>query len=97
MVSMVIRGALVQLETPDAMRGRVSAVNAIFINTSNQLGEFDSGLLAAWVGAIGATVIGGAGTLLVVGLWMAMFPALRRRQQLHVHPATENETPAQAL
>jgi MFS family permease len=97
MVSMVIRGALVQLETPDAMRGRVSAVNAIFINTSNQLGEFESGLLAAWVGAIGATVIGGVGTLLVVGLWMAMFPALRRRQQLHVHPATDNEAPAPAL
>jgi MFS family permease len=84
MVSMVIRGALVQLDTPDDMRGRVSAVNAIFINTSNQLGEFESGMLAAWVGAVGATVIGGVGTLVVVGLWMAMFPALRRRQQLHV-------------
>jgi MFS family permease len=82
MVSVVIRGALVQLETPDAMRGRVSAVNAIFINTSNQLGEFESGVLAAWVGAIGATLIGGVGTLLVVALWMAMFPALRRRQRL---------------
>jgi MFS family permease len=83
MVSMVIRGALVQLDTPDDMRGRVSAVNAIFINTSNQLGEFESGLLAAWVGVVNATLIGGVGTLLVVGLWMAMFPALRRRQQLH--------------
>jgi MFS family permease len=82
MVSVVIRSALVQLETPDAMRGRVSAVNAIFINTSNQLGEFESGLVASWVGAVGATLIGGAGTLIVVGLWMAMFPALRRRQQL---------------
>ena len=84
MVSMVIRGALVQLDTPDAMRGRVSAVNAIFINTSNQLGEFESGMLAALVGAVGATVIGGIGTLVVVGAWMAMFPSLRRRQQLHV-------------
>lgn len=82
MISVVIRGALVQLETPDAMRGRVSAVNAIFINTSNQLGEFESGVLAAWVGAIGATLIGGIGTLVVVALWMAMFPALRRRQRL---------------
>lgn len=81
-LSMVIRGALVQLETPDEMRGRVSAVNAIFINTSNQLGEFESGLLAAWLGAVGATVVGGVGTLLVVGLWMWMFPALRRRQSL---------------
>jgi hypothetical protein len=82
MVSVVIRSALVQLETPDPMRGRVSAVNAIFINTSNQLGEFESGLLASWVGAVGATLIGGIGTLAVVGLWMAMFPALRRRQRL---------------
>ncbi|MET0225340.1 MAG: MFS transporter [Dokdonella sp.] len=84
MVSMVIRGSLVQLDTPDAMRGRVSAVNAIFINTSNQLGEFESGLLAAWLGAVGATVVGGVGTLLVVGLWMLMFPGLRRRQRLSV-------------
>jgi MFS family permease len=87
MVSMVIRGALVQLDTPDDMRGRVSAVNAIFINTSNQLGEFESGLLAAWIGAVHATVLGGLGTLLVVGLWMAMFPTLRRRQRLHGEPA----------
>ncbi|WP_267224756.1 MFS transporter [Dyella silvae] len=83
MVSMVIRGALVQLDTPDDMRGRVSAVNAIFINTSNQLGEFESGLLAAWVGVVNATLIGGIGTLLVVALWMGMFPTLRRRQRLH--------------
>ncbi|WP_243038655.1 MFS transporter [Dyella sedimenti] len=86
MVSMVIRGALVQLDTPDDMRGRVSAVNAIFINTSNQLGEFESGLLAAWLGAVNATLIGGVGTLLVVGLWMALFPTLRRRQRLHAEP-----------
>ena len=82
MVSMVIRNALVQLETPDAMRGRVSAVNAIFINTSNQLGEFESGLLAAWVGAVGASLIGGIGTLVVVAVWMALFPSLRHRQGL---------------
>ena len=87
MVSMVIRGALVQLDTPDDMRGRVSAVNAIFINTSNQLGEFESGMLAAWLGAVNATVFGGIGTLLVVGAWMAMFPSLRRRQRLHSEPA----------
>lgn len=83
MVSMVIRGALVQLDTPDEMRGRVSAVNSIFINTSNQLGEFESGMLAAWVGAVPAAALGGIGTLLVVGLWMAWFPTLRRRQRLH--------------
>jgi len=84
MVSMVIRGALVQLDTPDDMRGRVSAVNAIFINTSNQLGEFESGMLAAWLGAVGSTLAGGIGTLLVVGMWMVMFPGLRRRQRLHL-------------
>ncbi|KRF01928.1 MFS transporter [Frateuria sp. Soil773] len=94
MVSMVIRGALVQLDTPDDMRGRVSAVNAIFINTSNQLGEFESGLLAAWLGAVGATAVGGIGTLVVVGLWMAMFPTLRRRQRLHAEPEPIQEAPA---
>jgi MFS family permease len=87
MISVVIRSALVQLDTPDDMRGRVSAVNAIFINTSNQLGEFESGLLAAWVGAVNAAVIGGVGTLLVVGLWMMLFPTLRRRQRLQSEPA----------
>jgi MFS family permease len=86
MVSMVIRGALVQLETPDDMRGRVSAVNAIFVNTSNQLGEFESGLLAAAVGAVNATLVGGIGTLLVVGLWIWWFPSLRRRQGLVSDP-----------
>jgi len=89
MVSMVIRGSLVQLDTPDAMRGRVNAVNSIFINTSNQLGEFESGMLAAWLGAVGSAVVGGLGTLAVVGLWMAMFPSLRRRQQLHVEPTPD--------
>ncbi|MBV4365364.1 MFS transporter [Erwinia phyllosphaerae] len=88
MVSMVIRGALVQLDTPDEMRGRVSAVNSIFINTSNQLGEFESGMLAAWMGAAPAAALGGIGTLIVVGLWMAWFPGLRQRQRLH-DPAAE--------
>jgi MFS family permease len=97
MVSMVIRGALVQLDTPDDMRGRVSAVNAIFINTSNQLGEFESGLLAAWIGAIQATLIGGVGTLIVVGLWMWMFPTLRRRQRLHAEPNELSEPAADTL
>ncbi|MCC3705056.1 MFS transporter [Rouxiella badensis] len=82
MVSMVIRGSLVQLETPDDMRGRVSAVNSIFINTSNQLGEFESGMLAAWLGAVPAAALGGVGTLVVVALWMKWFPNLRRRQRL---------------
>ena len=88
MVSMVIRGSLVQLDTPDAMRGRVSAVNAIFINTSNQLGEFESGMVAAWLGAVGSAVVSGIGTLVVVGLWMALFPTLRRRQRLHMEASS---------
>jgi MFS family permease len=82
MISMVIRGALVQLETPDAMRGRVSAINAIFINTSNQLGEFESGITAAWFGTVPSVLIGGIGTLFVVGLWMWWFPALRERDRM---------------
>lgn len=95
MVSMVIRGALVQLDTPDDMRGRVSAVNSIFINTSNQLGEFESGLLAAWLGAVPAAALGGIGTLIVVGLWMVWFPHLRRRQRLHnEEPMTFDATEA---
>ena len=96
MVSMVIRGALVQLDTPDDMRGRVSAVNTIFINTSNQLGEFESGMLAVWLGAVNATVFGGIGTLVVVGLWMAMFPGLRRRQRLQLETAVA-DAPAAAM
>ncbi|HET7650345.1 MAG TPA: MFS transporter [Gammaproteobacteria bacterium] len=88
MISMVIRGALVQLDTPDAMRGRVSAVNAIFINTSNQLGEFESGITAAWFGTVPAALIGGVGTLLVVGIWMWLFPDLRDRQRLESETAT---------
>jgi MFS family permease len=94
MVSMVIRGSLVQLDTPDAMRGRVSAVNSIFINTSNQLGEFESGMLAAWLGAVGSVVIGGIGTLVVVGLWMAMFPTLRKRQRLHLESTAQEDSAA---
>ena len=82
MISVVIRSTLVQLETPDELRGRVSAVNAIFIGTSNQLGEFESGVTAAWFGAVGSVVLGGIGTLVVVGLWMWLFPALRGRDAL---------------
>ena len=83
MVSMVIRGAMVQLDTPDAMRGRVNAVNSIFINTSNQFGEFETGVLASMLGTVPAAVVGGVGTLVVVAVWMKLFPSLRRRQQLN--------------
>jgi MFS family permease len=82
MVSVVIRQTLVQLETPDAMRGRVSAVNSLFIGASNQLGEFESGATAALLGPVGSVVLGGLGTLLVAGLWVRLFPALARRDAL---------------
>lgn len=77
-VSVVIRSTLVQIRTPDDMRGRVAAVNLLFIGSSNQLGEFESGSLAALVGAMPAVVVGGIGTLLVTVLWMGLFPGLRR-------------------
>ena len=82
MVSVVIRQTLVQLETPDDMRGRVSAVNSVFIGASNQLGEFESGATAAWLGPVGSVVLGGLGTLLVAALWLRLFPALAGRDEL---------------
>ena len=82
MVSVVIRQSLVQLDTPDEMRGRVSAVNSIFIGASNQLGEFESGVTAAWLGPVGSVVLGGVGTLLVAALWMRLFPGLLKRERL---------------
>ncbi len=77
-ISVVIRQSLVQMETPDAMRGRVSAVNSLFIGTSNQLGEFESGVTAAWFGVVPAVLIGGIGTIIVAAVWMRFFPALAR-------------------
>jgi hypothetical protein len=76
MISVVIRQSLVQLQTPDHMRGRVSAVNSLFIGTSNQLGEFESGVTAAWLGVVPSVVAGGVGTLVVVLVWMRLFPSL---------------------
>lgn len=81
-VSVVIRQSLVQLETPDEMRGRVSAVNSLFIGTSNQLGEFESGVTASWWGAIPAVVVGGVGSIAVAALWMYLFPDLRKLDAL---------------
>ncbi len=77
MVSVNIRSSLIQLATPDAMRGRVSAVNMLFIGASNELGEFESGITAALFGTVPAVVLGGLGTLLVVAGWMKLFPPLR--------------------
>lgn len=84
MVSVVFRGAYVQLATPDSMRGRVGAVNGIFIGASNQLGEFESGVTAAWLGTVPAVVLGGVGTLVVVALWTRWFPDLVRLEKLPV-------------
>jgi MFS family permease len=77
-VSIVIRFSLVQIETPDEKRGRVSAINYLFVGSSNTLGEFESGLVAAWLGAVPSVVIGGLGSLLVATVWMMLFPDLRR-------------------
>ncbi|MBI5131409.1 MAG: MFS transporter [Rhodopseudomonas palustris] len=81
-VSVVIRFSLVQLATPDNMRGRVGAVNFLFINASNQLGQFESGVTAALFGAMPAAVLGGVGTVLVALLWMRLFPTLRKVERL---------------
>ena len=80
--SVVVRASLVQLETPDGMRGRVSAVNSLFIGTSNQLGQFESGVTAAWWGLIPATVIGGVGSIVIAVIWLGLFPGLRQLKSL---------------
>jgi MFS family permease len=82
MVSVVVRGVLIQLDTPDEMRGRVNAVDMIFIGASNELGEFESGLAAQWLGAVPAVVLGGIGTIVVVLLWAWLFPELRKADRL---------------
>ena len=82
MISVIIRATLVQLRTPDEMRGRVMAVDMVFIGTSNELGQFESGLTAQWFGTVPAVVLGGVGTLLVIALWAWIFPDLRRLRSL---------------
>ena len=89
MVSMYIRHLLVQLETPDRIRGRVSAVNAVFIGASNELGEFESGVTAAWWGTVPAVLVGGIATVLVAATWSGLFPSLRRLDRF---PGTATET-----
>jgi MFS family permease len=82
MVSVIVRHTLVQVATPDEMRGRVSAVNSVFIGASNEVGQFESGVTAAWMGAVPAVIVGGIGTLAVVTLWARLFPELRRFEPL---------------
>jgi MFS family permease len=88
--SVVVRSSLVQMETPDEMRGRVSAVNSLFIGTSNQVGEFESGVTASWFGVIPATIIGGVGSIVIALIWMGLFPGLRQLESV-AGPAEEKK------
>ena len=83
MISVIIRATLTLLATPDEMRGRVTAVDMIFIGTSNEFGQFESGVTAQWFGTVPAVVLGGVGTLVVIALWAWWFPELRRAGELH--------------
>jgi MFS family permease len=82
MVSVVVRSSVLQLATPPEMRGRVSAVNWLFLGASNEFGEYESGLTAHWWGAVRAVVIGGVASMAVTGLWSVFFPALRQADRL---------------
>jgi len=82
MVSVIVRATLIQVATPDEMRGRVNAVDMIFIGASNELGQFESGITAQWFGTVPAVILGGIGAIAVTGLWAWMFPQLRKRNQL---------------
>jgi MFS family permease len=84
MISVIIRSTLIQLSTPDEMRGRVSAVNMLFIGASNEFGQFESGITAHWFGTVPAVVLGGVGSVLIVGIWALLFPTLRDVDQLNV-------------
>jgi MFS family permease len=91
-VSVVIRFTLVQVETPDDMRGRVSAINYLFVGSSNTLGEFESGAVAAWLGAVPSVLIGGIGSLVIAGAWMGLFPDLRKIDRFEMSDARNKES-----
>ena len=91
MISVIVRQTLVQIATPDEMRGRVSAVSGIFIGASNELGGFESGVTAQWFGTVPAVVLGGIGTIVVVLLWSRLFPELRRADRLVPEPAPTSD------
>ena len=82
MVSVIVRATLIQVATPDEMRGRVNAVDMIFIGASNELGQFESGITAQWFGTVPAVILGGIGAIVVTGLWAWIFPQLRKVDQL---------------
>lgn len=92
MISIIVRQTMVQLATPDRMRGRVSAVNMLFVGASNELGQFESGITAQWFGTVPAVILGGVGTIVVVALWTWWFPSLRRVDDLALQPALETPT-----
>src|SRR6202522_3217407 len=94
MISVIIRATLTQLRTPDEMRGRVMAVDMVFIGTSNELGQFESGLTAQWFGTVPAVLLGGVGTLIVIALWAWGFPELRRAEQLSAIKSVAEEAAA---
>ena len=93
-VSVIVRHTLIQLSTPDEMRGRVSAVNTVFIGASNEVGQFESGITAQWFGAVPAVVLGGVGTIAVVITWAALFPRLRKLNRLVPEELLLPEQPA---
>jgi len=103
MISVIIRATLTQLATPDEMRGRVTAVDMIFIGTSNEFGQFESGITAQRLGTVPAVILGGVGTLVVIALWAWWFPELRRAGDLHaitpetLQGATDNEAARESL
>ena len=84
-ISVIVRSTMIQLGTPDEMRGRVSAVNMVFVGASNEIGQFESGITAQWLGAVPAVVLGGLGTMLIVLVWSWIFPDLRRLDRLVPH------------
>jgi MFS family permease len=90
-VSVIVRSTMTQLGTPDEMRGRVSAVNMVFIGASNEVGQFESGLTAQWLGTVPAVVLGGIGTMAVVALWSWLFPSIRKLDKLEIHPPDKTE------
>jgi MFS family permease len=95
MISVIIRATLTQLATPDEMRGRVTAVDMIFIGTSNEFGQFESGVTAQWFGTVPAVVLGGIGTLIVIVLWAWLFPELRHAGELTAIRSEELQAPAE--
>jgi hypothetical protein len=95
MISVYVRNSLVQIVTPDHLRGRVSAVSGLFIGASAELGEFETGVVARVLGPVGAALFGGIGSLIVTGAWSRMFPSLRKADRLSYLIAPRNQAASQ--